>query len=35
LIEQFGQLLRATGLLADLDTHTGVLTWVNRVIIRR
>ncbi|GAA2702215.1 PP2C family protein-serine/threonine phosphatase [Nonomuraea recticatena] len=39
LIEQYGQMRYATGILADLDTHTGVLSWVNRghhppVIIR-
>ncbi|MDO0925490.1 PP2C family protein-serine/threonine phosphatase [Streptomyces sp. TG1A-8] len=30
LIEQFGQQRYATGILADLDTRTGALTWVNR-----
>ncbi|OON74968.1 PP2C family protein-serine/threonine phosphatase [Streptomyces tsukubensis] len=39
LIEQFGLTRYATGLLAELDTRTGALTWVNRghhppVIIR-
>ncbi|MFF7858053.1 SpoIIE family protein phosphatase [Streptomyces sp. NPDC007904] len=39
LIDQFGRRRYATGILADLDTRTGVLTWVNRghhppVIIR-
>ncbi|MEU6810460.1 PP2C family protein-serine/threonine phosphatase [Streptomyces sp. NPDC046831] len=39
LIEQFGRRRYATGILADLDTRTGSLTWVNRghhppVIIR-
>ncbi|BCM64896.1 hypothetical protein EASAB2608_00230 [Streptomyces sp. EAS-AB2608] len=39
LIEQYGQSRYATGILADLDTRTGMLTWVNRghhppVIIR-
>ncbi|MFJ3159885.1 PP2C family protein-serine/threonine phosphatase [Streptomyces kanasensis] len=39
LIEQYHQRRYATGILADLDTRTGVLTWVNRghhppVIIR-
>ncbi|MGV9253096.1 PP2C family protein-serine/threonine phosphatase [Streptomyces sp. NPDC003697] len=30
LIEQFGKRRYATGILACLDTRTGVLTWVNR-----
>jgi len=30
LIEQFGQTRYVTGVLADLDTRTGELTWVNR-----
>lgn len=30
LVEQFGPTRYATGILADLDTSTGVLTWVNR-----
>ncbi|MCS0635522.1 serine/threonine-protein phosphatase [Streptomyces sp. LP05-1] len=30
LIEQYGHTRYATGILADLDTRTGVLTWVNR-----
>ncbi|MFJ6087844.1 PP2C family protein-serine/threonine phosphatase [Streptomyces sp. NPDC092369] len=30
LIEQFGQSRYATGVIASLDTSTGVLTWVNR-----
>ncbi|MGW6613258.1 PP2C family protein-serine/threonine phosphatase [Streptomyces erythrochromogenes] len=30
LIEQYGQTRYATGILADLDTRTGALTWVNR-----
>ncbi|MFG2749487.1 PP2C family protein-serine/threonine phosphatase [Streptomyces xanthophaeus] len=30
LIEQYAQTRYATGILADLDTRTGVLTWVNR-----
>ncbi|MER7108364.1 PP2C family protein-serine/threonine phosphatase [Streptomyces sp. NPDC000229] len=39
LVEQYGQTRYATGILADLDTQTGILTWVNRghqppVIIR-
>ncbi|MFJ4862331.1 MULTISPECIES: PP2C family protein-serine/threonine phosphatase [unclassified Streptomyces] len=39
LIEQYGHSRYATGILADLDTRTGTLTWVNRghhppVIIR-
>ncbi|MGV9273763.1 PP2C family protein-serine/threonine phosphatase [Streptomyces griseosporeus] len=39
LIEQYGQTRYATGVVADLDTGTGVFTWVNRghhppVIIR-
>ncbi|MBF4135598.1 MULTISPECIES: PP2C family protein-serine/threonine phosphatase [Streptomyces] len=39
LVEQFGHGRYATGLLAELDTRTGVLTWTNRghhtpVIIR-
>ncbi|MGA5426100.1 PP2C family protein-serine/threonine phosphatase [Streptomyces koyangensis] len=39
LVEQFGHGRYATGLLAELDTRTGVLTWANRghhtpVIIR-
>ncbi|MGO4456491.1 PP2C family protein-serine/threonine phosphatase [Streptomyces sp. M-16] len=39
LIEQYGQSRYVTGILADLDTRTGLLTWVNRghhppVIIR-
>ncbi|MGW3152342.1 PP2C family protein-serine/threonine phosphatase [Streptomyces sp. NPDC001177] len=39
LIEQYGKTRYATGILADLDTSTGMLTWVNRghhppVIIR-
>ncbi|MEU0009048.1 PP2C family protein-serine/threonine phosphatase [Streptomyces sp. NPDC006314] len=39
LMEQYGLKRYATGILADLDTRTGVLTWVNRghhppVIIR-
>ncbi len=39
LIEQYGQSRYVTGILAALDTRTGVLTWVNRghhppVIIR-
>ncbi|MFV0131478.1 PP2C family protein-serine/threonine phosphatase [Streptomyces sp. HMX112] len=39
LIEQYRQTRYVTGVLADLDTRTGVLTWVNRghhppVIIR-
>ncbi|MBB6436802.1 hypothetical protein HNQ79_003275 [Streptomyces candidus] len=40
LIEQYGQKRYVTGILADLNTSTGVLTWVNRghhppVIIRQ
>ncbi|WP_439673480.1 PP2C family protein-serine/threonine phosphatase [Embleya sp. MST-111070] len=39
IVEQFGTTRYATGILADLDTDTGVLTWINRghhppVIIR-
>ncbi|MFP8906133.1 PP2C family protein-serine/threonine phosphatase [Streptomyces atacamensis] len=39
LLEQFGRSRYATGILAELDTRTGVLSWVNRghhppVIIR-
>lgn len=39
LIEQFGETRFVTGILADLDTVTGVLSWINRghhppVIIR-
>ncbi|MEV4944792.1 PP2C family protein-serine/threonine phosphatase [Streptomyces sp. NPDC053755] len=30
LIEQYGRSRYATGVLADLDTRTGALTWVNR-----
>jgi serine phosphatase RsbU (regulator of sigma subunit) len=30
LLEQFGTSRYVTGVLADLDTSTGVLTWVNR-----
>jgi serine phosphatase RsbU (regulator of sigma subunit) len=30
LLEQFGPSRYVTGILADLDTSTGVLTWVNR-----
>ncbi|OEJ35399.1 PP2C family protein-serine/threonine phosphatase [Streptomyces subrutilus] len=30
LLEQYGRDRYATGILADLDTRTGVLTWVNR-----
>jgi serine phosphatase RsbU (regulator of sigma subunit) len=30
LIEQFGHSRYATGILADLDLNTGVLSWVNR-----
>ncbi|WP_411070622.1 PP2C family protein-serine/threonine phosphatase [Streptomyces sp. cmx-4-25] len=30
LIEQYGHKRYATGVLAELDTRTGVLTWVNR-----
>ncbi|RSS34368.1 PP2C family protein-serine/threonine phosphatase [Streptomyces sp. WAC08241] len=30
LIEQYGHKRYATGILADLDTRTGLLTWVNR-----
>lgn len=30
LLEQFGSSRYVTGVLADLDTTTGVLTWVNR-----
>ncbi|NBM19119.1 PP2C family protein-serine/threonine phosphatase [Streptomyces sp. GC420] len=30
LIEQFGHSRYVTGVLADLDTRTGTLTWVNR-----
>lgn len=30
LVEQFGHGRYATGLLAELDTRTGVLTWANR-----
>ncbi|MFF9086079.1 PP2C family protein-serine/threonine phosphatase [Streptomyces sp. NPDC014991] len=30
LVEQFGRSRFVTGVLADLDTSTGVLTWVNR-----
>ncbi|WP_228973134.1 PP2C family protein-serine/threonine phosphatase [Streptomyces sp. DH12] len=30
LIEQYGRRRYATGILADLDTRTGVLSWVNR-----
>ncbi|MEU8467277.1 PP2C family protein-serine/threonine phosphatase [Streptomyces sp. NPDC029006] len=30
LIEQFGRTRFVTGILADLDTSTGMLTWVNR-----
>ncbi|MCE7080516.1 PP2C family protein-serine/threonine phosphatase [Streptomyces sp. ST2-7A] len=40
LIEQYGHTRYATGILAHLDTRTGVFTWVNRghhlpVLIRR
>ncbi|MFD3543787.1 PP2C family protein-serine/threonine phosphatase [Streptomyces sp. NPDC058662] len=30
LMEQYGRTRYATGVLADLDTRTGLLTWVNR-----
>ncbi|WP_307545807.1 PP2C family protein-serine/threonine phosphatase [Streptomyces sp. V3I8] len=30
LLEQFGSTRYVTGILADLDTSTGMLTWVNR-----
>lgn len=30
LLEQFGRSRYVTGILADLDTSTGLLTWVNR-----
>jgi serine phosphatase RsbU (regulator of sigma subunit) len=30
LVEQFGHTRYTTGILADLDTRTGVLSWVNR-----
>jgi serine phosphatase RsbU (regulator of sigma subunit) len=30
IVDQFGHTRYATGILADLDTSTGVLTWINR-----